>query len=338
MADINYGEFVPSPSSSEQELIREAFVSMENQPPTIMPPVQPQTGWLGAPITTIPVSMLGQPITPVVQPASTIQAQPVSTLISQPVQPYQYFQPAQTSWIGRSVSQEAWPTSQVTSTSITASTTQFPIANSVLTSNAPLEVTTETETVTVQGETGVLVNRQDIVNWSGPLPISEYPINEDPNPEVIRKSTAQQLNYIQEIAVRYLKPPSPPPPGDIIIRHDKNTVPPPAPPIVIRQQPPRPETPQPLVIREMPPQMPPRVETKVITISGKRLPPPPRKVIIERLPPLPAKPQTIIVERWLPFRTQRRRVIYQKPTEADVVYEKPKKCNNSMGSAYCNNY
>jgi len=41
-------------------------------------------------------------------------------------------------------------------------------------------------------------------------------------------------------------------------------------------------------------------------------PPPPRRVIIERMPALPPKPQSIIVERWLPYKQQKRRVIYQK--------------------------
>ena len=37
-----------------------------------------------------------------------------------------------------------------------------------------------------------------------------------------------------------------------------------------------------------------------------------RRVIIERLPALPAKPPDIIVERWLPYREQKRQVIYEK--------------------------
>ena len=48
------------------------------------------------------------------------------------------------------------------------------------------------------------------------------------------------------MAIRYLKPPSPPTPGDIVIVQEKDTVPGPAPPLVIRQQPVRPETPEPL--------------------------------------------------------------------------------------------
>lgn len=37
-----------------------------------------------------------------------------------------------------------------------------------------------------------------------------------------------------------------------------------------------------------------------------------RRVIIERLPAMPAKPPNIIVERWLPYKQQKRQVIYEK--------------------------
>lgn len=56
-----------------------------------------------------------------------------------------------------------------------------------------------TEEITVNGQKGLWVNRQEIVNWRGPIPITAYEINQDPNPEVIRKRTAQQINYIQEV-------------------------------------------------------------------------------------------------------------------------------------------
>ena len=52
------------------------------------------------------------------------------------------------------------------------------------------------------------------------------------------------------MAIRYLRPPTPPIPGDIIITQEANTLTAPAPPLVIRQQPPRPDTPEPVVIRE----------------------------------------------------------------------------------------
>ena len=152
--------------------------------------------------------------------------------------------------------------------------------------------------------------------------MNKYPINEDPNPEVIRKQVEHPLQYVQEIGIRYLRPPTPPPPGDIVIQHEPDFVPPPAPPLVIRQQAPRPHTPPVLVLRENPPVTPPHVLEKVITISGKLVPPPPRKVIIERLPPMPPKPQQVVVERWLPYSPQKRRVVYIKPNEPDVSYEK----------------
>jgi hypothetical protein len=94
--------------------------------------------------------------------------------------------------------------------------------------------------------------------------------------------------------------------------------------LVIRQQPPRPETPAPLIVREAPPKPPAAVGQKVITISGKRLPPPPRKVVIERLAPLPSKPQAIMVERWLPYAERKRRVIFQKNEVPDPVIPKPR--------------
>jgi len=139
-----------------------------------------------------------------------------------------------------------------------------------------------------------------------------YKINFDPNPQIIRKHANDAVTYKQEVAVRYLRPPTPPPPGPLIIKEVRNPALPAAPPIVIRQRPPRPATPPPLIIRERPPQPPAQLAPKLITKPLPPPPPPPRRVIIERMPPLPPKPQSIIVERWLPYKQQKRRVIYQK--------------------------
>ncbi|CAF0874603.1 unnamed protein product [Rotaria sordida] len=139
-----------------------------------------------------------------------------------------------------------------------------------------------------------------------------YKINFDPNPQIIRKHANDAVTYKQEVAVRYLRPPTPPPPGPLIIKEVRNPALPAAPPIVIRQRPPRPATPPPLIIRERPPQPPPQLGAKLVTKPLPPAPPPPRRVIIERMPPLPAKPQSIIVERWLPYKQQKRRVVYQK--------------------------
>jgi hypothetical protein len=182
----------------------------------------------------------------------------------------------------------------------------------------------DSEEIEINGVRGILANKSEILNWKGPIPINQYKINEDSDPEVITKKSKQHIEYVQELAIRYLKPPTPPSPGEIIINQLPNVVPAPAPPLILRQQPPRPCTPEPLVIREAPPQPPEQVGRKVITISGKKLPPPPRKVVIERLAPLPSKPQSVIIERWLPYTDVKRRVIYNKPCQPDPVVIPPK--------------
>ena len=67
------------------------------------------------------------------------------------------------------------------------------------------------------------------------------------------------MEYIQELAIRYLRPPTPPAPGEILIQQQANVLTAPAPPLIIRQQPARPATPEPLVVREAPPQPPAQV-------------------------------------------------------------------------------
>ncbi|CAF1595516.1 unnamed protein product, partial [Didymodactylos carnosus] len=43
--------------------------------------------------------------------------------------------------------------------------------------------------------------------------VRNYPINIDPNPELIVRPNTQRLTYTHDVAVRYLRPPTPPPPG-----------------------------------------------------------------------------------------------------------------------------
>jgi hypothetical protein len=43
--------------------------------------------------------------------------------------------------------------------------------------------------------------------------VKNYPINVDANPELIVRPNTQRLTYTQDIALRYLKPGTPPPPG-----------------------------------------------------------------------------------------------------------------------------
>ena len=197
------------------------------------------------------------------------------------------------------------------------------IEQAIIEATQPINVI-ESEEVTVGSHTGRWINKEEIIGWNGVVPINQYEINIDQNPTVIRKKSNQNLFYEQEVAIRYLRPPTPPPPGEILIKQEANIPTPPAPPMIIRQVPPRPATPPPLVVREAPPRPPASVGRKVITISGKRLPPSPRKVVIERLAPLPSKPQAIMIERWLPYAERKRRIIFQKNTVPDPIIQKPK--------------
>lgn len=147
--------------------------------------------------------------------------------------------------------------------------------------------------------------------------VKDYPINIDENPELIVRPNTQRLTYKQDIAVRYLKPATPPPPGPIIIREIRAPAPPAAPPIILRQRPPPPRTPSPVIIREKPPVRPKSVPTTVIRKIIPPPPPPPRKLIIERLPKLPPKPRPVIIERWLPYEKQKRQVIHERARPFD---------------------
>ncbi len=184
------------------------------------------------------------------------------------------------------------------------------VEQAILQSTEPITIN-ETKEIMANKERGIWANRCEVCTWKGDLPIGEYPINQDCCPDLIKKKSCKKVEYNQEIAIRYLKPPTPQAPGEIIIKHEPNKPTAPAPPLIIRQQPPRPCTPEPLVIREAPPPPPPCIGRKVITICGKKLPAPPRKVVIERMPPIPSKPQSVVIERWLPYSEQKRRVIYR---------------------------
>lgn len=197
------------------------------------------------------------------------------------------------------------------------------VETALLRANEPINLTNAQE-IEINGLRGVWANREESLKWKGPIPLDSYPINQDSNPIIINKKSNKTVEYIQELAIRYLKPPSVPPPGDIIINQLPEEISPPAPPIIIRQHPKRPITPEPIIIREAPPPRPDPVARKIITISGKRLPPPPRKVVIERLPPIPSKPQPVIIERWLPYPEVKRRVIFNKNLAPDPVIVKPR--------------
>ena len=108
---------------------------------------------------------------------------------------------------------------------------------------SPLHITEDEET-TALGHRGVWANKAEVQNWRGPVPISDYKLNEDASPDLITKTIHQPVEYTQDISVRYLKPPTPPPHGDLVIRQENDIVRPVAPPQIIRQLAPRPRTPE----------------------------------------------------------------------------------------------
>ena len=198
------------------------------------------------------------------------------------------------------------------------------VEEQLLKSLEPIEFSIENsnEEIEVLGQKGIWLNKDESLDWHGKIPLCNYEINKDERPHVVYKKPSCELNYVQELAVRYLRPPTPPIPGDIVIIQEPNKQTPPAPPVVIRQHPAKPVTPEPIVIREAPPKQPPSLGKKLIIISGKRLPPPPRKVIIERLAELPPKPPDVIIERWLPYKQIKRKVIFQRFVQKETI--KPK--------------
>jgi hypothetical protein len=75
----------------------------------------------------------------------------------------------------------------------------------ILGSTEPLRIV-ETEEITVNGgEKGLWINKDETTNWRGAIPISQYPINIDANPEVITKQVQQTVDYVQELVCRSLR-------------------------------------------------------------------------------------------------------------------------------------
>ena len=87
------------------------------------------------------------------------------------------------------------------------------VEQTILRSSVPININ-ENEEITVLGQRGVWANRSEVLNWKGPVPISQYKLNDDPHPEVIHKTNSQPVEYTQDIQVRYLRPPTPQAPGN----------------------------------------------------------------------------------------------------------------------------
>ena len=132
----------------------------------------------------------------------------------------------------------------------------------------PLEISPlQNEEITVNNnQRGIWLNKSEIVNWKGEggVRLTDYPIYNDPNPEIVLKSNGARIEYIQNMSIKYLRPSTPPSTGDIIINEEKNFATSEAPPIIIRQMAPRVQTPMNMIYREQPPIAPEFIQKKVL--------------------------------------------------------------------------
>ncbi len=139
------------------------------------------------------------------------------------------------------------------------------IEQAILDSKEPLRHLNSNEIINTGGYKGMYLNKREADFYRGPIPIEQFRINPDPNPEIIRKKMENKVQMTQEIAVRYLNPPPLPKPGDLIIREkessNSNVV---APPLIIRQEGARSDTPPPRIYREAPLPLPPQIPEQVM--------------------------------------------------------------------------
>jgi hypothetical protein len=73
------------------------------------------------------------------------------------------------------------------------------IEAAILRSTVPIDLqpSDADEIINVGGHRGIWLNKNEVENWRGSMPISAYAINEDATPEIITKRTQQNLTYIQ---------------------------------------------------------------------------------------------------------------------------------------------
>jgi len=107
----------------------------------------------------------------------------------------------------------------------------------------------------------------NMLNLEKPTFSTSSSINQDASPiRIVKPNNQQNVVYKQQVNIRYLQPPTPPPPAPIIIREKQAPAPPKQPPIIIRQTEPAPSTPAPLIIRERAPTPPSPTEPTVIEV------------------------------------------------------------------------
>ena len=198
-------------------------------------------------------------------------------------------------------------------------------------SKFPIEINEPQEVVSINGVDGKWANKSECLNWHSSIPLSQYKLNQDPNPEIINKKYDTKLQHKQTVTYKYLKPPSPAQPGDLVIKQENETLAPCPPPLIVRVSPTERKQAEKVIIREEPPKPPEKVQAQTLTIPGKVVVPK-RRVVIERLPEISKPPAEIVVERWLDYPKRHRNVIFQPgakvapqptPRNSVIQWEKP---------------
>ena len=74
--------------------------------------------------------------------------------------------------------------------------TQSQVETNILNSREPIDID-ESDEIEIFGERGIWANKTESIKWRGVLPLSEYPINHDTQPEVITKRSRKNVEYVQ---------------------------------------------------------------------------------------------------------------------------------------------
>ena len=146
--------------------------------------------------------------------------------------------------------------------SASASTYRSEIENAILNAREPLRNLSSRDIYEKGPYRGIYLNKHEVDLWRGPVPIDQFQLYHDPNPEIVKRRL-DRVPYTRELGVRYLNPPPAQKPGDLIIRERQGSAQITAPPLIIRQETERSKTPPPLIYREAPPPLPPRIPEQV---------------------------------------------------------------------------
>lgn len=117
------------------------------------------------------------------------------------------------------------------------------VERAILQAENPLPFPEQEEITLSNNERAVWLNKEENSTWRGQLPLEQYRLNVDPNPNVVVKKPKEKIKYKQEVHVKYLKPPTPKP-SELVIVQEPNRQLPAAPPLIIRQAAPRQQTPE----------------------------------------------------------------------------------------------